>query len=204
MNTLEYIVKKYGLDISSESPIKILGIDRRTIPTWFKDLGFRLGAEIGVASGRYLRSLCFENPGMLFFGVDPLIPYDGYDLTDKNLFTKFLEKFKKSMVGFSNYEIIRKLSVDAANHFKDRSLDFVYIDANHQDPYVTQDIVIWSEKVRSGGIVAGHDYIPYALQTPKTKYDVIEAVNRYVSEKGIKTWFILPDDRCVSLFFVKP
>lgn len=204
MNTLDYIINKYGLDKSAESPIKINGIRREVIPTWFKDLGFRLGAEIGVATGRYLRSLCFENPSMMFFGIDPLVPYDGYNMEGADVFDKFLEKFEKNMVGYPNHEIIRKFSMDAVKLFKDRSLDFVYIDANHQDPYVSQDIVEWTKKVRPGGIVAGHDYITHEIQGKKTKYDVIEAVNRYVHDNNISPLFILPDDRAVSWFFVKP
>ena len=36
--------------------------------------------------------------------------------------------------------------------------DFVYIDADHSYQSVKQDIHLWFPKVRSGGVICGHDY----------------------------------------------
>lgn len=36
--------------------------------------------------------------------------------------------------------------------------DFVYIDGNHIRDYVAEDIALWWPRVRSGGILAGHDW----------------------------------------------
>ena len=49
-------------------------------------------------------------------------------------------------------------SVEAANYFTDRSLDVVFIDASHEYQDVCDDIAAWLPKVKSGGIIAGHDY----------------------------------------------
>lgn len=49
-------------------------------------------------------------------------------------------------------------SVEVAEHVPDRSLDFVFIDADHSYLSVLADIKAWRHKVRSGGIIAGHDY----------------------------------------------
>jgi hypothetical protein len=38
--------------------------------------------------------------------------------------------------------------MDALNDFEDDSLDFVYIDGNHEFPYVAEDLFHWSKKVR--------------------------------------------------------
>lgn len=53
---------------------------------------------------------------------------------------------------------IRKSSVKAANEFEDRSIDIVFIDACHEYHCVRQDIDAWLPKVKSGGIISGHDY----------------------------------------------
>jgi hypothetical protein len=37
-------------------------------------------------------------------------------------------------------------------------LDFVYIDADHDEKSVIIDIACWYPKVKVGGIIAGHDY----------------------------------------------
>merc|ERR1712217_308009 len=48
-------------------------------------------------------------------------------------------------------------SVEAADEFEDHSLDFVYIDAEHNDR-VALDLKAWEPKLRKGGILAGHDF----------------------------------------------
>ena len=49
-------------------------------------------------------------------------------------------------------------SVEAAERLKDGALDYVFIDACHNYEPVKADIEAWYPKVRSGGIVAGHDF----------------------------------------------
>lgn len=52
----------------------------------------------------------------------------------------------------------KKTSMEAVNDFPPRSLDFVYIDADHRFPFVAEDIYYWYWRVKRGGIIAGHDY----------------------------------------------
>ncbi|KAA5535421.1 class I SAM-dependent methyltransferase [Roseiconus nitratireducens] len=51
-------------------------------------------------------------------------------------------------------------STDAALHYRDRSLDFVFIDAAHDYESVKRDIQAWKPKIKRDGILAGHDYHP--------------------------------------------
>ena len=53
---------------------------------------------------------------------------------------------------------VRKSSIDAAKDFEDKSVDIVYIDANHDYEEVKKDIVNWLPKIKNGGIISGHDY----------------------------------------------
>lgn len=53
---------------------------------------------------------------------------------------------------------IKMSSLDAAELYSDNSLDFVFIDAAHDYENVRADILAWKNKVRVGGILAGHDY----------------------------------------------
>lgn len=46
----------------------------------------------------------------------------------------------------------------AAVQVKDKSVDFVYIDANHSYTFVKDDINYWLPKVKAGGMIGGHDY----------------------------------------------
>lgn len=54
---------------------------------------------------------------------------------------------------------LRLTSAEAAPRFADRSLDFVYVDGNHQERYVRQDLALWWPKIRPGGVLAGHDIV---------------------------------------------
>jgi predicted O-methyltransferase YrrM len=60
-----------------------------------------------------------------------------------------------------------------ASQFKDFSLDFVYIDADHSYAYVRRDIALWTPKVRIGGWIGGHDYVwrfPGVLQSVHERF----------------------------------
>src|SRR4029078_5218989 len=81
--------------------------------------------------------------------------------------------------------------MEAVKDFKDESLDFVYIDGNHQLRYVIEDLVEWSKKIRSGGIISGHDYIYTNPRTAAGICHVIYAVNAYTATYKIKNWYLL-------------
>lgn len=52
----------------------------------------------------------------------------------------------------------REASPGAAARFADTSLDFVMIDADHEEAAVAADIRGWLPKVKPGGLLAGDDY----------------------------------------------
>ena len=52
-------------------------------------------------------------------------------------------------------------SVDASRRYEDRSLNFVMLDGDHSYAGVRSDIDAWLPKLKSGGILATHDYAHY-------------------------------------------
>lgn len=78
---------------------------------------------------------------------------DGPDI----LYEKFLENVERANCS-DVINPVRMGTVDASELYEDESLDFVFIDANHTYDAVKADINCWLPKVRSGGILAGHDY----------------------------------------------
>lgn len=49
-------------------------------------------------------------------------------------------------------------SAECAKLFEDGSVDFCFVDADHDRPGVDNDLKAWWPKIRNGGIFAGHDW----------------------------------------------
>jgi len=190
METLAYILNKYNLTIPRRSPIEIPDTGRVQLAELFGELGYEVGAEIGTERGAYAEVLCKANPSVRLYCVDPYEVYPGYrDYNGKE--QRLHQSFAEAEQRLAPYNVtfLRRYSMDACHGFDDRSLDFVYIDANHEWPYITQDIYYWAKKVRRGGIVAGHDY--YRSTRIDSKCHVKHAVQGYMAAFLIHPWFIL-------------
>ena len=72
---------------------------------------------------------------------------------------------------------IKSLSWDGAQYYNDQSLDFIFIDAAHDYDSVKKDITAWFPKIKTGGVIAGHDYTWCD--------DVKRAVNEYFAGRTI-------------------
>jgi len=55
-------------------------------------------------------------------------------------------------------EVIAEPSLTAAKRFGPASIDRIFLDASHDGASVAEDLVVWSERLRPDGILAGHDY----------------------------------------------
>ena len=195
--TLDYILNKYQLDVNQPSPIRLLCSRWKSLGRLYKNLGFKVGVEIGVAGGHFSATLCDYIPGLRLYLVDTWEIYDDYtDTTLKEVMDDNYIKAKKTALKY-NCQIIRDYSQNVAKRFADESLDFVFIDANHSYKFVLEDIEAWSKKVRKDGIVSGHDYFHHS------DYGVVEAVDEWVAKNNIKPLFVYDKDRDPTWFYVK-
>ena len=192
MDALKYILDKYGLDIRQPLPIEIPNVGRVTLAALFGELGYKVGAEVGTERGKFAEIICNSNHGVKLYCIDPYETYTGYrDYLDHTILDGAYLDAKKHLSGY-DVEFVKEYSMDAVRHFADESLDFVYIDANHEWPYVSQDVYYWSKKVRPGGIVSGHDY--YRSHIRDSKCHVKTVVAAYAYAFYINPWFILGAD----------
>ena len=186
VNTLDYILDKFNLkyDDRTSMPIEIPDFGREQLARLFNDLGYKVGAEIGVHRGGYSEILCKNNPGLKLYGIDPYKAYDQYN--DQKQVDEYHEEARTKLAPY-DYHFVEKFSSDAAADLADNSLDFVYIDGNHDYDNVTADITLWSEKVRPGGIISGHDYIRFRSE----QHGVVAAVTAYAQAHNIFPRFVL-------------
>ena len=194
MNTLDYIKDKFELDLEQKQlPIQIPNFGRNQMATLFSELGFTIGAEIGVAHGKYSRILLDANPDIkMLYGIDPYVPHKGYrDYVSNKTFTVLRTDAIKALGNKKNYTFIEKFSADAVKDFDDESLDFVYIDGDHCFEAVVADISMWLPKVRKGGIISGDDYF---RSKGNARMHVVEAVQGYTKAWSIRPWFVLGRD----------
>ena len=123
-------------------------------------------AEIGVYRGELSRDLRCHFPKAHLYLVDPWVLYEQYLEKGAGPACREPAKMEGAYQSVSQMfqadpqvTIIRKFSAQAAADF-DGELDLLYIDGNHSYEFVKEDILAWMPKVRSGGIVSGHDYDP--------------------------------------------
>jgi hypothetical protein len=118
------------------------------------------GVEVGSFKGEFARTILEKWEGVLYM-VDPWYELEDYnDMSNIGLNQDAYLEAMRSINDFRDRAyMLRCLSKQAVDLFPDESLDFVYIDGNHEYSYVVQDIKLWYPKVKKGGIVAGHDYL---------------------------------------------
>lgn len=188
-NTLQTIIDKFGLNTNQRMPIEIPNYGRDNMAELFAELGFTRGVEVGVRDGGYSEVLCKAIPNLKLYGIDPYEPHQGYrDHVRKSTFEAFEHEAHDKLDKYPNYTFVRDYSAAAAEKFDDGSLDFVYIDGDHSFYNATQDIELWSKKVRPGGIISGDDYFKHKGDA---RIHVYQVVNGYTEAWNIKPWFVV-------------
>jgi len=147
------------------------------------------GAEIGVKRAGFSDHILKHWNGARFISIDPWLSADWEDYVDRSNVTQdeFDENYVFAKNRLAKYgdrsEIWRLLSVEAAERLPRHSMDFVYIDARHDYESVKEDLHAWFDKVRPGGILAGHDYADGILV--QGDFGVKSAVDEFFAERGI-------------------
>ena len=100
------------------------------------------------------------------------------DIWNKNYFSEadanIEEIFDTRMKQFKNMDKMKMKSSEAVTWFKDKSLDFVYIDGSHWYDDVKQDINLWLPKVKPHSFIGGHDF--WITNEDKEHRGVVQAV----------------------------
>jgi predicted O-methyltransferase YrrM len=168
---------------------------------------YRLGP--GILSGLVAMcdSLCVEESGRLMYEigsyvgesavvfarffrevhcVDPWKDMDYYGSTDAEVEAAFDERVRR----FPNIIKHKMTSVEASATVPDLTLDFVYIDGRHELPFVMEDLEAWWPKVRVGGAIGGHDYLPYDFAWTEVSKAVDSYFNRLIQVFPDSSWLV--------------
>lgn len=114
-------------------------------------------AEIGVYYGRsvcYLASRIIKaKKDIKVYCVDIYKELDG----SRDIYEDFL---RNASVYGDVLIPVKMESLDFCHTINHGSLDMVFIDSNHEYLNCKADMISWSYKLKSNGILAGHDYMP--------------------------------------------
>ena len=125
-------------------------------------------AEIGVLEGYYSKKILEQNPKTLYL-VDVWMPLENYeDITNNINYPDAFAKIKNLSASYPNKcVIIKDTSIQTSKRFKNNFFDFIYIDANHCYEEIKKDVLAWFPKVKSGGVLSGHDYLKFKWEENK-------------------------------------
>lgn len=136
--------------------------------------GWEDGVEVGVFKGQTLGYVLAHNPELAMVGVDtwaagdPALdpPQDarrtsrdtGYrSYADEDMQAVFAQACGVASMYPGRCTLIRAPSVVAARDFPVWSVDFVFIDGDHTEQGVRDDIRMWFPAIRRTGWLLGHD-----------------------------------------------
>ncbi|MBL4630525.1 MAG: class I SAM-dependent methyltransferase [Paraglaciecola sp.] len=144
-------------------------------------------AELGVATGCFSSDIVEYNHPKKLHLVDIWGSSRYNEGLLKNIETKFDNKIQSGQV-----VIHRNLSQQAVQDFQDNYFDWIYIDTTHSYQQTTLELLLYSAKMKSGGIIAGHDYMQ-GNWSKTFKYGVIEAVHEFCVENNYRFKYLTMD-----------
>jgi len=162
------------------------------------------GVEVGSAFGAFAEIIADQWRGRLHL-VDPWCKQEPAEyreitnhITDWSLwYDQMLTKIHR----FGDRVVPHRMfSKEGATLFRDGVLDFVYLDGNHSLEAVTEDLNFWVPKVKSGGLVSGHDYEDCSIEG---KWCFVKsAVDKWTADHKIELFIC--EGGCSSWYFFKP
>lgn len=151
-------LKKYPDDV-----LKSWDIGHYDIVKFINEKNLKVGLEIGVAYGGHCEAILENSEVEKIYGIDPYKNYKEYEGDLQNFSQDKqddLFNFVRMRLSYykERFELIRSFSDDCFDRFENESLDFIYIDGNHFENFISNDLENWFSKVKKGGFMSGHDY----------------------------------------------
>jgi predicted O-methyltransferase YrrM len=118
--------------------------------------------EIGSWKGRSTVALCealMHCPGASIWAVDTFLGDEGVVRAAGPFDPDVIrDEFRRNTAAYGHLKVLMMESVKASSAFEDGSVDWVFIDADHSYNAVVADILAWAPKLKTDGLLSGHDY----------------------------------------------
>lgn len=162
------------------SIVPLKDVSAHGLLSYIKELGDDLtGCELGVCKGFTLRHFLDLAPQITkVYAVDSWTPYmDWWGPVTQQMVDNWREYAMTLLNPYMDkIELLEMDSTVAASHIPDHSLDYIFIDGDHSYSAVVRDLDNYWDKVKIGGIFAGHDWnLP----------EVNQAVNEFRQKNNI-------------------
>ncbi len=182
---------------------------REELPLALNALGLvGTGVEVGVRKGHYSEWLLDLWHGEELVSVDPWLADDAARYVDISNVSQdehdgnLLETRRRLRRFGARSTVTRATGAEVAAGVPAETLDFVYLDARHDEPSVADDLACWWPLVRPGGVIAGHDYLDGVI--PAGDFGVKSAVDRFFGEHGVHVHATTDDEPWPSWIVRKP
>lgn len=151
-----------------------------------------VGIEIGTAEGYTTEYLLKTLPNMLLFGIDPYEQYVDWNgdskpkQEEKEMFLMKIMQYAQQ----KKYHHLLMTSDQAIEHFKDETVDFVFVDGLHTYEQVLQDCKNYYSKLKKGGLFCGHDYTK--IQAVKDAVDTFaKSIEKEIQTDENDIWYFV-------------
>ncbi len=182
----------------------------------FNKLGlYGKGIEVGVQEGVFSETLRSTWKGNELYLIDRWKYENDYkdianipDEKQKEFYLSVVKKFADDRT----VHIIRKDSVAAAEQFPDGYFDWIYLDADHSFEGCSKDLNAWYPKLKTGGILAGHDYFDgvfiggeFGVKSALDIFNKNLNAEIYTTEENtVKSWYLVKPDAAWKASESKP
>ena len=194
MSKIKQIIKKISLmggyevikNKDCSHSLKKIYIKRPAIQFMKENLfGDLIGAEVGVYTGTNSEKIIKVLKPKKLYCIDPWIAYCNHaQSTMKGCKEQAIKRLSK----YPKVEIMEMGSKKASEKIEDNSLDFIYVDGNHEYESVKKDISYWWDKIKVGGVMGGHD-----IETRKPHDGAFKAVAEFSVKNNLDVYCHAPD-----------
>ena len=170
-----------GIPPDEDSDAEILGLyDMVSYLNYYFDVSKSTMVEVGVYAGQSTH--VFSQYFKKVHAIDPWKDLDEYE-EKMTIVEAVFDRFKAP-----NVIKHKKTSLEAAKDIKDKSIDFIYIDARHEYEYIMEDIKVWLPKLKDSGWMGGHDFYLHESGINQAQFGVAKAVMQYFNIEDVITF----------------